>query len=243
MTSHRSINHPNAIFRQQALPWMVGGRFIAESKRWEKQFSKDYDELMHLAAYPKDKLISIILSRKTFTEGHAKRMAFVQKLKEYFGEDLDVFGVDICEIADKWDGIARYRYHLALENSACEDYWTEKLSDAYLAGSYPFYFGCPNIADYFPEQGFTRIDVNDFDASLEKIKEAIEHQAYEKAIPVLLTAKELVLTKYNLFAVVSEYCTSRPLTGTAKEVHLLPEANRTDNPLVLAKRIISKWLQ
>ncbi len=242
ITSHRSILHPNCIFSQQALPWMVGGKFIKESKTWGKEFSKDYDELINLKEYPKDKLLSIILSRKSSTEGHARRLAFVQGLKEYFGDELDVYGVGINEIADKWDGIARYRYHLAIENSSCADYWTEKLSDAYLGNSYPLYYGCPNIADYFAEHSFTRVDIHNISSSLATIRSIIASNAYERAVPALQEAKNLILTKYNLFALLSEYCSERADIGRGEEVCLQPEDKPVSNPFTRTKRIISKIL-
>ena len=31
-----------------------------------------------------------------------------------------------------------------------DSYWTEKLSDAFLARTIPIYIGCDNIRDYFP---------------------------------------------------------------------------------------------
>jgi len=100
---------------------------------------------------PKSKLMSVITSSKDFTEGHQKRLNFVRRLKDYFGEDIDVFGRGIREVDDKWDAISPYKYHIALENSVYPHYWTEKLGDVYLSGAYPIYYGCLNLEDYFPE--------------------------------------------------------------------------------------------
>jgi len=84
-------------------------------------------------------------------------------VKDYFGERIDIFGRGINEIEDKWDALDRYKYHIALENSVVEDYWTEKLSDAYLAGCYPIYYGCPNIEKYFDISSLARINITQSD--------------------------------------------------------------------------------
>ncbi|MEZ6050382.1 MAG: hypothetical protein R3C02_03185 [Planctomycetaceae bacterium] len=45
--------------------------------------------------------------------------------------------------------VSDYRYHVAVENHIAEHHWTEKLADAFLGATLPFYFGCPNASDYF----------------------------------------------------------------------------------------------
>lgn len=224
ITCHREIQHPNVIYMQQCLPWMVGGRFVKETKTWESNFSKDYDELIDLQDYKKDKLLSIILSKKNFTEGHSKRLLFVNKLKEHFGEDLDIYGVGINEIIDKWDGISRYKYYLAVENCSYPDYWTEKLSDAFLGGAYPFYYGCPNINKYFSENSLTPIDINNLSAAVKTIEDHMTKHKYEESLVELRYAKDKVLNKYNLFAMLSEYCAERKLSNRKNEINLKPES-------------------
>ena len=51
--------------------------------------------------------------------------------------------------------------YIALENSSHAHYWSEKLADTYLGWSFPFYWGCPNTSDYFPEQSLCQIDRDD----------------------------------------------------------------------------------
>ncbi|ACM19832.1 glycosyltransferase, putative [Geotalea daltonii FRC-32] len=227
VTCHRKLKHSHVIHSQQALPWMVGGNYSRESKRWES-FSKDYDELSNLGEYKKERLLAVILARKTFTSGHRKRLAFVERLKSHFGDQLDIYGVGIREIADKWDGIAPYKYYLAIENCSYEDYWTEKLSDAYLAGAYPFYYGCPNIEDYFPIDAFTRIDPDNMDSSIAIIEKQIEHGRYEQSINAIQSCRDLVLNKYNLFPMVAELCRKQYMEQGIKQkstVNLQPEPN------------------
>lgn len=41
--------------------------------------------------------------------------------------------------------LARYKFVIAFENSACEDYVTEKLWRPLAVGVLPIYYGAPNI--------------------------------------------------------------------------------------------------
>ena len=50
----------------------------------------------------------------------------------------------------KLDVISQYRFTLALENSICQDYVTEKLYDPLLVGSVPIYLGAPNVDEFAP---------------------------------------------------------------------------------------------
>ncbi len=57
--------------------------------------------------------------------------------------------------------IGRHHFYLALENSICPDYVTEKMFDALLAGTVPIYRGAPNCREFVPEGSF--IDATLFD--------------------------------------------------------------------------------
>jgi hypothetical protein len=202
ITFRRDIEHTRLFINQPGLPWHVGRR---QRNHVNIAFSKDYDELMSIRSFQKDKLISVISSAKAASPGHRRRLKFVHLLKEHFGDQIDVFGRGIEEIEDKWDALARYRYHVALENSALEDYWTEKLGDAYLAGCYPLYYGCPNITDYFDTSSLTKIDIVHPEKALSTIETCIEQARYEQSKEFIQEARNAVLNRYNLFAVICEY--------------------------------------
>ena len=55
----------------------------------------------------------------------------------------------------------RYRFCIAMENSAAEDYVTEKIYEAFAAGCIPVYYGAPNIAQFIPTKDAI-IDYRDF---------------------------------------------------------------------------------
>jgi hypothetical protein len=199
ITCHKNIKHKNPIFQQQGLPWHVGRM---QRNHVNLSWSKDYDELSSVDQFRKDKEISVVSSSKDGTIGHRQRLEFIRILKDYFGEKIDIFGHGINEIEDKWDALARYKYHIALENCAVDDYWTEKLSDAYLAGCYPIYYGCPNIKKYFDVSSLAKIDITRPDQAIHIIEACLKEHRYENAQQHIKNARENILNKYNVFPMV-----------------------------------------
>jgi hypothetical protein len=204
ITSDPAIIHPGRVLMQQGLPWHVG-RKQAGGKNIS--FSKDYDELKSLWPVEKTKLISAIASDKKHTPGHRARHEFVERLRKHFGERIDVFGWGGREIPDKWDGIASYRYHVAIENSAQPDYWTEKLSDSYLAGAFPIYYGAPNIYDYFRADCFRLIDITKPDEAISGIEDVLTRNPHDAR--KLKVCRDLILEKYNLFAMMADFVSTK----------------------------------
>jgi hypothetical protein len=196
----QDTHHPYQTYSQPALPWIVG------RDPQELVFTMNYDDFKEQKILQKTGLISVISSNKAFPKGHQERVAFVNQLKEYYGDKIDVFGRGIRSFDDKWDVVSPYKYHICLENSSFPHYWTEKLADCYLGEAFPLYYGCPNIADYFPNDSYRTIDINNFEESLKVIDKALEDNLYEKNLEVLIQAKNLVLDKYNLFPVITELC-------------------------------------
>ncbi len=204
ITCHKNIKHNNPVFQQQGLPWHVGRR---QRNHVNLSFSKSYDELVSIDHFHKDRTISVISSSKDFSAGHRQRIKFANKLKDHFGDQIDAFGHGNREIEDKWDALARYKYHVALENGAVEDYWTEKLGDAYLAGCYPIYYGCPNIEKYYNTSALTTIDIADPEGSIRIIESCINESRYEYAKQKIEEARNDVLNRYNLFAMICDHIT------------------------------------
>ncbi len=206
ITCRRDVEHPGIINTQQSLPWHIGRMTRPHVRHKElgftestvTGFSKCYDDFKN-AAFEKTKLLSVISSDKVYTEGHKSRIRFVNALKDHFGDRLDVYGRGINDVEDKWEAIADYKYHIALENSSYEDYWTEKLSDCYLAGAFPFYYGCPNISSYFPEGSYRVVNIDQPEQAIAEIENAIRQSQYENSIGELDSAREMVLDQYNLF--------------------------------------------
>jgi len=221
VTPSRYIKHHHMVHTQTGLPWHVGRTVVADLETYP--FKMDYDRLKAANWFSKDRLISIISSSKTAMPGHAKRLGFAHALQARIGAELDFFGRDIRCIEDKWDAIAPYKYHIVIENSVYPDYWTEKLADAFLAGAYPIYFGCPNLEKYFSTESYATIDIEDIEGSTSRIREIINGGKYEVSQEAIARARQLILDKYNMFAVIAELCDSQAPNAAESEVFLRPE--------------------
>lgn len=185
--SQENISHSNYIRGQYLCPW---------------QIDKSYNDLFEINDLHKDRVLSAIISDSTFNDGHKKRFAFVNQLKGHFKERLDWFGRGNIFLENKWDGLANYKYSIAIENSSHQHYWTEKIADCFLALTIPIYYGCTNLNDYFPEGSFIQIDVNDLEKSIKVIEDAIQNDWYNKNKQALVEAKRLIMEEYQFFPCV-----------------------------------------
>lgn len=224
LTCQRGLKHPNVIYGQQALPWMIGCRYVSETGQWDRSYSKDYDELSAMTAVPKTKLLSVLSSDKAFTPGHKRRLAFVEALQERFGSEIDVFGRGIRPVEDKWDAIAPYKYHVVIENGQFPDYWTEKLSDALLAGAYPLYAGSPNIGDYFPDAVLTRLNTAEFGTAITQIEKEIAANRFEATVSTRQEAARRLINEYNLFPMLEKLILAETRADTKQTVHIQPQS-------------------
>ncbi|AOY80301.2 glycosyltransferase family 10 [Moorena producens JHB] len=170
------------IHSQPALPWHI---------------NQDYDFLTSFKAPEKTQQLSWITSGLRVLKGHRVRMYFLEQIQGKL--DFDLWGRDFNPIDDKWDGLVSYRYSLAIENYSNPLYWSEKLADCYLAWCMPIYYGCTRITDYFPAESLIQIDINQPDAAVEKIKEAIASNAWQQNLDAIAYARELILKRYQLF--------------------------------------------
>ena len=202
ISCHEYIQHKNNTLYQQGLPWHVGRK---QRKHKNISFSKDYSELVKMKQPKKTKLLSVICSKKSFLPEYKKRMDFLQKLRQHFGDKIDVFGRGINEIEDKWDALAPYKYHIALENSSHKDYWSEKLSDVFLSFCYPIYYGCPNIHRYFDKKMLSSIDLTQPDKTISIIENIIKNNTFERSQNKILEARNKCLNQYNLFSLITNF--------------------------------------
>ena len=223
ITCIRDIQGPNVTYTQNAIPWNVG-RKIQNGK--SVFFSMNYDDWSAIQSTKKTKNLSVIVSSKTITEGQRQRLAFVEKLKEHFKDRIDVFGVGFDEISDKWDAIADYRYHIVLENCAYPDYWTEKLSDCYLGLTFPIYYGCPNMSDYFPDGSYEAIDILDVEGSIKKIEALLDSDLYQTNSGLVKEARDLVLNRYNFFPLITDFINTHYSSEPKRKIILNPQKRR-----------------
>jgi hypothetical protein len=121
--------------------------------------------------YPKSKLISMIASNKKMCAEHIYRQQMIQK----FSDKCDHFGRGHRPIANKEDGLKDYCFSIVMENATYANMFTEKITDCFMTGTIPIYYGISNIGDYFDTNGILILD-NDF-----KI-EGLSFELYESKI-------------------------------------------------------------
>jgi hypothetical protein len=202
LTSHVNwaLPHPGRIYSQPALQWFYG---------LGAQHEVAYDELHDTPPWDKPRVLSTVCSTKLQKHTlHNRRYEFTIELKQLL-PDMDMYGHGVKEMDDKAEALHDYRYHVAIENHRGPHHWTEKLADPFLGLCLPFYYGCSNAGDYFPDESFIPIDINDVAGAARIIEAAIRNNEYEKRLPHIIEARRRVLEDYNLFAVLSREIAAR----------------------------------
>lgn len=191
ITCQRSIHGPNVFYMAPGHSWRTG---------------KSYDELFGHDKVEKSKLISIVVSNKSGTPGHKKRLEFCLNLKKHFGDKVDIFGRGINDFDDKWDVLAPYKYSIAIENSVEQDWMTEKIGDCFTSLTFPFYHGCPNIDTYYNKDSYQLIDINDFEGSCNIIEKIItDENHYDQHLKSLIESKNRYLNQYSLIPLIANF--------------------------------------
>jgi len=151
----------------------------------------------------KQHMLSVITSSLQILPGHKKRYEFVEnlllrfpELKQHsFGKGRD------HELTHKIDGLRRYRFSIAIENSSASSYLTEKFTDCILAGCIPLYFGSPKTDMYFPKDSYISLPIDDFEECCRIVLDLSESD-YQRRVPALIKAQKLVLDRYSLGALI-----------------------------------------
>jgi hypothetical protein len=227
-THHLPAYSKRYISSQPAVPWHV---------------NKSFDELSSMPIPVKQKSISSITSNLSMLPGQKKRRKFIDFIRRENISGLDFFGKGSCYIEDKWDGLAPYKFSIAIENSNTPDYWTEKLADCFLAWTIPFYYGCPNLEKYFPKDSFIRIDIENQEKSLEIITAVLKKEDWDKRFSALQKARELILNKYQVFPYITELIHNSKTEVSAKEKMIIPANKIIKNPIRSFIRYLKKRTQ
>jgi hypothetical protein len=182
------LKHPSRIYSHTGNLWFSGHSYaeLANKNFPEKSLN----------------LSTVCSSKKQRHTIHNDRYQFCNWLIEQL-PDLHLFGHGSNFIQNKFDALDSYRFHLAIENYSGLHHWTEKLADPFLSGCFPIYYGCTNLNDYFPEEGFLEIDIFNRTESLEKIRNIIEDDTFHSSRQDSLhEAKRLIMEDYNLMRMI-----------------------------------------
>lgn len=99
--------------------------------------------------------ISFLCGNKQILEGHHLRHKIFNSEREFEKPTHFIYtspwegGKDRC-----WNSM----FHIAVENSRHDNYFTEKIVDAFVTKTIPLYWGCPNIGDFFNLDGIVTFE-------------------------------------------------------------------------------------
>lgn len=111
----------------------------------------------------KTKIMSIMVSHKSYTIGHKYRHALVNHIlknklpidiwgngaklyRSRFPENNNIYG-DFKSMAEMCEN---YMFTIAIENTSHDHYFTEKIINPFVYHTIPLYWGCKKIDEYFP---------------------------------------------------------------------------------------------
>ena len=207
--------------------------FATNFLEWHLDIS--YDQLATTSP-SKSADLSAIVSGKRLSLGHHFRLDLIHHL-ESIGQAIDIFGLDNNESfrsyrgalpwLDKREGLAPYRYTIAIENNSEKNYVTEKLTDAIISECLPFYWGCPNLEDIIEPDSFIRLPSDDITAATSIIREAIANDEYSRRLPAIKRSKEKLLNSLQIAPTVSRLVRGHKLLDRTP-IHVINLDRRPD---------------
>lgn len=96
-------------------------------------------------------------------------------------------------VKDKIEYLNNFKFTIAFENSSNEGYVTEKISDAFCAGTIPIYWGDPLVAEEFNPEAF--IFVNDFKSLDDAVQKVVEIDNNDELYLKMLNAPKVLNEK------------------------------------------------
>lgn len=142
------------------------------------------DKFKELSNNKKELEVSFLCGPKHMIEGHFLRHRIFNRENEIKIPTKYIFS------GNKIPCFESSMFHICVENSKNQNYFTEKIVDALISKTIPLYYGCPNIEDYFDKRGFFTFETEDelinlinnlTEKDYEDRKEYIEGN-YQKAI-------------------------------------------------------------
>lgn len=153
---------------------------------------KTYSTLSSESLPSKQRFLSVIsynLYRNT--------LDFLNQLRERI--DITVYGESpLVNYEDDNAIMSESKYHIVLENEIIDNYWTAALSRCYLNWAFPIYYG-GNISNYFSEQMYLSIDINNYADCVDYIENFIRSNNYNQSIQYLMEARHRILNEYNFY--------------------------------------------
>jgi hypothetical protein len=180
------------------------GRWIDYEEDWNYTKAIEYNALI------KTKNISSSVTNASYSESpnalYTQRVSLVKSLipitpyVEYFGGWVSGY-TNENHSPHKISCLKDFRFHMAIENEYIKNWVSEKFYDSIITNTIPIYYGCANIKDIYPEDGYVLLesitDIEYVRSVLYDINENAE-EIYHQKLPNLLKIKQRYFEEYNL---------------------------------------------
>lgn len=184
----------------------------------------DYDFLKQLPPPKKSDALGAIMSNANSQDYHKKRLEWLERFTNrgfmnfklygriqpfteamkscYMGEcgSLDARGSASSggndHMSGKEDVYGSHKYMIEFDATG-ENYFSERVFDCLLMWCMPIYWGGSNLHKYIPSKSFHYLDIND---NGDKILQIVNGDSYEKALPYIAKAREILLDELQIWA-------------------------------------------
>ena len=142
---------------------------------------------------PKTKNISIVSSNKEMCELHRIRTDLAKILE--VSDKVDCYGTyNGGDFSSTEKIYGPYKYSIVIENYQDDNWFTEKICNAFASRTVPIYYGARNIGKYFNSLGIIQLD--DPYAALDVVEKLDCNKDYLKRLPGIIANYELVKRFY-----------------------------------------------
>jgi hypothetical protein len=160
--------------------------------------------------HSKTKLVSLLASPNTSTEGHKNRIRMAEKFKNsvdlyggiFNSQKIGVSGQEHYHHKKKTEALKDYMFSITIENCKYDTYFTEKITDCFANGVVPIYYGTDKIFDYFDKDGIIILDdkfnISNLTTELYESKKQAIHNNYLK-IKSLVGSDDYLVQKIKEF--------------------------------------------
>ena len=172
--------------------YAIGIHYIDKGDRYFRKPTETHQLTAIGTVYNVTKVRGIDIKKKKFCawvvsngSGHARNL-FYDRLSEY--KTIDSGGSFRNNIGgrveDKLKFLENYKFSICFENSKTDGYISEKLSDAFEAGTIPIYYGDDTVLELLNNRSYIHVrDENDFNSKIEWIKRIDQNDTlYEQMI-------------------------------------------------------------
>ena len=172
--------------------YAIGIHYLENGDRYFRKPTETHQLTAFHSVYNMTKVRGVDIKKKKFCawvvsngSGNARNL-FFDKLSEYKTVDSgggyrnNVGG----PVEDKLKFLENYKFSICFENSKTDGYISEKLSDAFEAGTIPIYYGDDTVQELVNTKSYIHVkDENEFDEKIELIKKIDQNDTlYEQMI-------------------------------------------------------------